>query len=98
AGKNDTRFPFRFEFRPDLTISVRQQSDIGEYNFGGRIEVFVDRGNDLEIRSIPGLGMYVYQFRLRRDGTLMLTNGGAELVFMREKDLPVAEPDDTPPR
>lgn len=100
AGKGDSKYPYRFEFRANLTATAAtQEPEGGQRRTGGRVEVFVDNREELAMRLLVGNGMYVYRFRLQDDDTLLLNDGAEGIVFTREKMVPtLPAPPDTPPR
>ena len=84
--KDDTNYPYQFEFRSNSTATaISQQPEGGQRVTDGRVEVFVDYRDELALRLLVGNGVYVYRFQLKEDGTLVLNNGVAGLVFTRTK-------------
>ena len=83
-GKEDIEYPHRFEFRSDGTARVaRGRLDGGVLAEECRVEVFIDHHEDLSLRLFIPMGLYSYRFHFRPDGTLLLEDGAAGLVFTR---------------
>ena len=85
-GKSDTKYPYRFDFRPDRTAAMtRQMADGSVQVVESSVEVFVDEANQLQLRLRVPNGVYVYRFQFEDDNTLILTDGPTEIEFTRTK-------------
>jgi hypothetical protein len=83
-GAGDTDYPYRFEFRDDLTAATTRLGSGGHpVRYESRVEILSDQGDTVRLRLRVNAGMYSYTFTLRPDGGLVLDDGRGGLVFMR---------------
>lgn len=84
-GKEDSDYPYRFEFRADHTCTMTRANPGGDpIRRDSRVEVLVDEGAAVRLKLHVNMGVYSYQFHLKPDGTLTLDDGKVGLVFTRD--------------
>ena len=81
-GGDDTSYPYRFEFRDDLTATTARLGPGGPpVRQESRVEILSDQGDTVRLQL--HMGSYDYTFTLRPDGRLELGDEAAGLVFTR---------------
>jgi len=86
ADKEEGGYPYQFEFRNDLSVTMtRVNYDGRSVGQEARAEVRLDQNEQLMLILHVHMGTYSYSFRVNADDTLVLDDGKDGLTFRRAK-------------